>query len=106
MKLNTARGLTLTLLTLLLCGQHAQASNRWDVMNWCSAASRDDVARCEGFILAAIDSRTSDDYPGPKSCFLPSTRLPQVRQAVVAWLKLNKAAPEQSGLALVTRANV
>ncbi|MEH6627784.1 MAG: Rap1a/Tai family immunity protein [Motiliproteus sp.] len=104
MGFNTTRILLLTLLTTLPWGQSAQASGRWDILQWCSASNPEDAARCEGFLNAAIDMRTSDDFPGPKSCFTPSTRLPHVREQVLIWLKQNKVASEQSGLALVARA--
>ena len=98
------RKVLLALCLILFCGQAAHASNRWDVLKWCTATTPADNARCEGFLSAAIDVTTSDDFPGPKSCFHPNTRLPHVRNEVVAWLKENKIAPEQSGLALVSRA--
>jgi hypothetical protein len=104
MGFNKTRAILLALLFTLPWGETAHASNRWDVLRWCAAATQEDAARCEGFLNAALDMRTHDDFPGPKSCFLPSTRLPQVREEVIAWLKENKGAPEQSGLALVARA--
>ncbi len=91
------------LLTLLWVGT-TQASNRWDVLRWCTTSTQADVARCEGFLSAAVDLKTSDDFSNTKSCFLPGTRLPDVRLAVVAWLKENETVPEKSGLALVARA--
>ncbi len=94
----------MALLSTLLWIEPAQASNRWDILRWCTSASHDEAARCEGFLLAALDLRTSDDFPEPKSCFLPNTRLPHVREEVVIWLKENKVTSENSGLALVSRA--
>jgi hypothetical protein len=82
----------------------AEASNRWNVLRWCTANTHADNARCEGFLSAAVDLRTSDDFSGSKSCFLPSIRLHDVRKEVVSWLKENKTASEKSGLALVARA--
>ena len=104
MQLKPARIMMMTFFFTLLWGQGAQASSRWDVIKWCSAATQDDAHRCEGFILAAIDLRTSDDFSSQKSCFMPNTSLVQVRHEVVVWLKDNKIASEQSGLALVSRA--
>ncbi len=104
MRLNVTRIVLLTLLSTLLWGQAAKASGRWDILQWCTATNREDAARCEGFISAAIDMRTSDDFAGPKSCFKSDTRLHQVRKEVVIWLQKNKVASEQSGLALVARA--
>ena len=95
--------LTLLLVTLFWVGT-AQASNRWDVLRWCTSNTQADIAQCEGFLSAAIDLRTSDDFSGQKSCFLPSMRLYDVRLEVIVWLKENKTVPEKSGLALVARA--
>lgn len=89
--------------TLLWAGT-AQATGRWDVLRWCTTNTPADIARCEGFLNAAIDLRTSDDFSGPKSCFAPHMHLVDVRLEVVAWLKENKIASEKSGLALVARA--
>lgn len=81
-----------------------EASNRWDVLRWCTTNTPADVARCEGLLSAAVDLRTSDDFSGTKSCFLPDTNLADVREEVVAWLKNDRTAPEKSGLGLVARA--
>lgn len=81
-----------------------QASSRWDVLKWCTTNTQEDMARCEGFLIAAVDLRTSDDFSGTKSCFLPGTHLSDVRPVVVAWLKQNIVVKEKSGLALVARA--
>jgi len=83
----------------------AQASDRWDILRWCTTNTKEDIARCEGFLSAAVDLRISDDFSGgPKSCFLPSTRLSDVRLEVIVWLKGNSTVREKSGLALVARA--
>lgn len=104
MGLKRSRVAWMTLLILLCWGQIVQASSRWDILRWCTSTTLDEAARCEGFLLAALDLRTSDDFPGKKSCFLASTRLPHVREKVVLWLKENIIVPERSGLALVSRA--
>ena len=91
------------LLALLSIGT-AQAANRWDVLRWCTNAIPADGARCEGYLTAAVDLMTSDDFTGPRACFHRDTRMPDVRREVVRWLKENKTAPEKNGLALVTRA--
>lgn len=104
MILNKTRTLfAIALLSLFLLGT-AQASNRWDVLQWCTTNTQAEIARCDGFLNAAVDLRTSDDFAGAKSCFLPGTRLPDIRLEVIAWLKENKTVPEKSGLALVARA--
>ena len=82
----------------------AQSSNRWEVLTWCTENTPADIARCNGFLMAALDLSVSDDFSGPKSCFYPSTRLTDVRMEVIEWLKGNKTAAEKSGLALVARA--
>ena len=84
--------LAVFLITLLWVG-NAQASNRWDVLRWCTTNTPTEIARCEGFLNAAVDLRTSDEFSAPGSCL-----------AVVAWLTENKTAAEKSGLALVSRA--
>ncbi len=99
----TREMITLLLCTLLWAGT-TQASSRWDVLRWCTEDTQADRGRCEGMISAAVDLRTSDDFSGSKSCFLPSARLSDVRVEVVAWLKDNKVTAEQSGLALTARA--
>ena len=104
MVFNRGRTISAVLLLTLLWAGTTQASNRWDVLKWCTENTQSDIARCEGFLSAAVDLTTSDDFSGSKSCFLPSTRLPDVRLEVIAWLKENKIAPEKSGLALVARA--
>jgi len=95
--------LAVLLLSLLWVGT-TQASNRWEVLRWCTENTQTDIARCEGFLSAAVDLRTSDAFSVAKSCFLPGMRLSDVRLEVVAWLKENKTVPEKSGLALVSRA--
>jgi hypothetical protein len=104
MVFNRARTIFLILLLALSWLEMAQASNRWDILRWCTANTKAEIARCEGFLSAAVDLRTSEDFSGLKSCFLPSTRLPDVRLAVIVWLKGNSIAREKSGLALVARA--
>lgn len=104
MLINKGPGILLLLLLTMLWMGNAQATNRWDVLKWCTANTAADTARCEGFLRAAIDLRTSDDFSGPKSCFHPDMSLFDVRLEVIAWLKENKTAPEKSGLALVVRA--
>ena len=98
------RTLLSILLITLLWGGPTHATNRWDILKWCAEATSEDAAQCGGFLSAAIDLRTHDDFPGPKSCFLPDARLSDVRIEVVAWLKKNRVVAEQSGLALVARA--
>ena len=95
--------LALFLITLLWVG-NAQASNRWDVLRWCATNTPAEIARCEGFLHAAVDLQTSDEFPAPGSCFASHLRLIDIRLEVVAWLKENKTAAEKSGLALVSRA--
>ena len=99
---------TRTILAILLLALPwvgiAQASDRWDILRWCTANTKEDIARCEGFLSAAVDLRTSDEFSGPKSCFLPSMRLSDVRLEVIVWLKGNRTVREKSGLALVVRA--
>ena len=104
MVLNRTQKILVVLLFVLFWVGTAKASNRWDVLRWCTTNTPADIARCEGFLTAAVDLRVSDDFSGPKSCFLPSMRMSHVRLQVIAWLKKNKAAPEKSGLALVARA--
>jgi len=104
MVFNTIRTILAVLLLTLLWVGIAQASNRWEILRWCTANTQADIARCEGFLSAAVDLRISDDFSGPKSCFLPSASLSDVRLEVIAWLKENKTVPEKSGLALVARA--
>ena len=98
------RMLSPILLVTLLWVSNAQASNRWDVLRWCTTNTPADIARCEGFLNAAVDLRSSDDFAGSKSCFAPNVSLLDIRREVVAWLKENKTAPQKSGLALVSRA--
>ena len=88
----------------MLTSYQAQATNRWDIIKWCSATLPEEMGRCEGFLRAAIDLRTKDEFTEDKSCFLPSTRLHHVREEVVLWLQENTIVEEQSGLALVNRA--
>ena len=101
---NRVRTILVVLLLTMLCVGTAQASSRWDVLRWCTTNTKAEIARCDGFLNAAVDLRTSDDFSGTKSCFLPSVRLSDVRIVVIAWLKENRTVPEKSGLALVARA--
>ncbi len=104
MVFNRTRTMMALLLITLCWAGTAQASNRWDVLRWCTTNTPADIARCEGFLSAAVDLRISDDFAAPKSCFLPGVRLSDIRLEVVTWLKENRTAPEKSGLALVARA--
>ena len=104
MLFNQVRKLLAVFLITLLWVGNAQASNRWDVLRWCTTNTPTEIARCEGFLNAAVDLRSSDEFAGPRPCFAPQTRLSKIRVEVVAWLKENKTAREKSGLALVSRA--
>lgn len=92
------------LMLTLLCMSNTQASNRWDVLKWCTTNTPTEIARCDGFLNAAVDLRSSGDFAGSRSCFAPHLRLADIRNEVVAWLRENKTTPEKSGLALVSRA--
>ena len=97
------KGLAIFLVNLLWVSI-TQASNRWDILKWCMTNTPTEIARCEGFLNAAVDLQTSDEFSGPRSCFASHLRLSKIRLEVVAWLKENKTAPQKSGLALVSRA--
>lgn len=104
MAFNQALTLRVGLMLTLLWAGTTQATSRWDILQWCSENSQADIVRCEGFLRAAVDLRTSEEFSGPRSCFLSGTSLIDVRREVVAWLKKHKTVPEQNGLALVSRA--
>jgi hypothetical protein len=104
MRFNSLRIRMLVLLISPLWLVTAQASSRWDLLNWCTTDTRIDSARCEGFLIAAVDLRTSDDFTRSKSCFPPGSHIGDVRPVVIRWLRANPVTPEQSGLALVARA--
>ncbi|HEY5718447.1 MAG TPA: Rap1a/Tai family immunity protein [Motiliproteus sp.] len=81
------------------------ASDRWDLLSWCTGNTPAELGRCEGLLGAALDLSIHTDFhptsAPPVLCFKPGTHLGDLREAVIDWLRDNPVAEPSSGLGLV-----